>query len=194
MMRMHSTLGRHPTAYESALGASLLLLPAFAGTPGLAHRCLLSNKTHALVAQQESTQPQSELIRFSVVRMSNGQSDDGTFWSQWDLKASTGRALLMQTFPFSSSQRASKEFELYLKGAVKILRRTIEKDQSGRPIGERALVVFPKTSTMGPHYTAFWTRGSRFEHITCESLEEVTALENRLRETNIKVILAEDAR
>ena len=150
---------------------------------------LQSNPEQLPPSHVQSTKAEVERITFKLVRTSDGQSDDGTFWTMIDLAASDGHTVFKQTFPYSSVGRASKQFQLFLKAAVKTLRRTSETNEKGEVVGERVLALFPRTSTMGPHYTLFWTSGAQFSQITGEHLEDVLALENRLREKPLSEVL-----
>lgn len=150
---------------------------------------LQSNSEQLPPSEVQSTKAEAERITFKLVRTSDGQSDDGTFWTMLYITASNGHTLFKQTFPYSSVGRATKEFQLFLKAAVRTLRRTPETNEKGEVVGERVLALFPRTSTMGPHYTLFWTSGDKFSLISGEHLEDVLALENRMKEKPLSEVL-----
>jgi hypothetical protein len=130
-------------------------------------------------------------VSFKLLKTSEGKSDDGTNWTAFNLITSDGHPVVMQNFPFSSADRADKEFQLFLKASTKVIRRTPEKNEKGQNVGDRVLAMIPRTSTMGPHYTLFWTHGVQFSQISGEHLADVLELEKRLNQEPLSKLLAE---
>ena len=131
--------------------------------------------------------------KFKLVRISDGQSDDGTWWSIFDLESSDGHRLYKQNFPFSSVDRAKKQVQLYVTHAAKLIRRSSELDQNGNLAGERILALFGGNDNKErkPQYILFWTFGRDFYQIAGEHLDDVLSLESRLKEKPLTEIVRE---
>ena len=128
-------------------------------------------------------------IKFKVTKISDGQSDDGTWWKIVDVETSDGHPVYEQRCPYASTKRAQKQFDSYIKLADKVLWRRKELDSRGEMFGERALALLPRNSGVQippddrPHYVLFWHRGSVFNKIVGEDLRDVAALESRMLQT-----------
>lgn len=132
-------------------------------------------------------------VKFKLVKTSNGQSDDGTWWSIFDLVTSDGHKLYKQNFPFSSVDRAKKQVQLYVTHAAKIIRRSPELDQKGDIAGERILALFGRNDNKEPkpQYILFWRFGRDFYQIAGEHLDDVLTLDSRLKEKPLTELVKE---
>src|SRR4029077_11826109 len=115
------------------------------------------------------------------------------WWKDFALTASDGHTLHLVSIPFPNVERSKKHFQASIKGADKILRRDSESDSKGEPIGERALGLFPAVKDVKsrwgvPHYKLFWTWDKNYLELQGEHLEDVQALESRLKEEGINAV------
>ncbi len=156
---------------------------------GISHHRQQPDADKQPVPQPASKSP--ETLKFKLVKISNGKSDDGTWWSKSDLIASDGHAIRKDNFPFSSTKRAQRQFDQYLALAQKIIRRNPEVNEQGKTVGERALCLFEGNATRKSQYILFWTSGAFFGEIAGEHLADVLALEERLRTNSLTEILKE---
>ena len=120
-------------------------------------------------------------------------SDKDIWWKNFILLASDGHTLYLTIIPFPSVEQSKKHFELSIKKAEKILRHDSESNNKGEPVEERALGLFPEiTGRKAPsgvqHYQLFWMWGPNYWEITGEHLEDVLALEERLKEQGINAV------
>jgi hypothetical protein len=161
---------------------------------GLFNLPLRSNQEQPASVPSRPGSDNREKISFKLIRISDGRSDDGTWWKTFNLVASDGNTLYKQDFPFTSVRRADKQFQLYLNGAIEVIRRKPELDQKGNTVGERVLARFARNEAGRPHYTLFWTRQALFQQVTGENLDDILALESRLRELSLTSILREDSK
>ena len=119
--------------------------------------------------------------------------DKDIFWKNFNLLASDGHSLDLTSIPFPSVERSKKAFDISIKWAEKILRRSPESNSKGDIVGERALGLFPEIKDMKsplgvPHYKLFWMWGANFWEVTGEHLEDVVALEERLKEQGVNAV------
>lgn len=119
--------------------------------------------------------------------------DKDILWKNFNLLASDGHALDLTSIPFPSVERSKKQFDIFIKRAEKILRRSPELNSNGDQVGERALGLFPeikgtKPPAGVPHYKLFWRWGANFWEATGEHLEDVVALEQRLKEQGMDAV------
>lgn len=112
-------------------------------------------------------------------------NDRGIWWKNFRLQASDEHRLDLVSIPSPTTKRAKKEFHKHLKGARKILRREPESNGEGDLVGERALGWFAGTSNaQSPrvgYYSIFWRWDRYYWALTGEHLEDVLALERRLK-------------
>src|SRR5882724_4215851 len=97
----------------------------------------------ALCQQLDTAKDQRKGIKFKLIRIADGKSDDGTWWKIFEITTSDGHEMYRQRCPFASIGRATKEFQAYLKLSEHIVRRTPEVDKNEKVVGERALVLLP---------------------------------------------------
>lgn len=118
--------------------------------------------------------------------------DRGIWWKNFRLQASDGHRLDLVSIPFPTAKRAKKEFQKHVKGAQKILRREPESDSKGDIVGERALGWFGETrhsqSPRVAYYSIFWTWDKYYWALTGEHLEDVLALERRLKDEGTNAV------
>ena len=120
-------------------------------------------------------------------------SDRDIWFKKFTLLASDGNTLYLTSIPFPSIERSKEKFESSVKEADKILRRSSELNSKGEPVGERALGLFQETKDVKPpsgvsHYKLFWMWNAHYWEITGEHLEDVLALEERLKEQGINAV------
>jgi len=120
-------------------------------------------------------------------------SDKDIWWKNFTLLASDGHTLYLKSIPFPSTEQSRKQFESSIKRAEKILRRGLETNSKGEPVGEKALGRFPgimdtKPPWGNPHYQLFWMWAANYWEITGEYLEDVLALEKRLKEEGTNAV------
>jgi hypothetical protein len=139
---------------------------------------------------------------FALKRISDGTlcplsnlncEDSNIWWENFTLLASNGHTLNLMSIPFPSIARSKKEFESTAKNADKIIRRDAEMNSKGEQVGERALGFFPENKGMKspadvPHYELFWMRGPNYWVVTGEYLDDVLALEERLKEEGLNAV------
>jgi hypothetical protein len=120
-------------------------------------------------------------------------SDRDIWFKRFTLLASDGNTLYLTSIPFPSAERSKEKFESTVKEADKILRRSSELNSKGEPVGDRVLGSFKETMDVKPprsvsHYKLFWMWNAHYWEITGEHLEDVLALEERLKEQGINAV------
>jgi len=115
------------------------------------------------------------------------------WWKNFILLASDGHTLYLTRIPFPSVERSKKQFDLTIKDAEKIIRRNLELNSKGEQVGERALGLFPEIKDRKPpwgvpHHKLFWMWGINYWEITGEHLDDVLALEVRLKEEGVDAV------
>jgi hypothetical protein len=115
------------------------------------------------------------------------------WWKSFTLLASDGHTLYLTSIPFPTVERSKKQFGLRIKDAEKIIRRTVESNSTGEQVGEKALGFFPanrdsKSPSGVSQYKLFWMRGTNYWEITGEHLDDVLALEERLKEEGVNAV------
>lgn len=152
---------------------------------------------HTLQSTQEpksdspSISDKTEKIKFKLTSIGNGKSNDGTWWTKYDLMTSDGHALYMQWFPFSTVGRANKQFKLFLRNTTKVIQHGPEVDEKGKTIGKRVLASFAEDEKGKTNYLVFWTSETRFCQIEGEHVDDILALESRLKEKSLLEITEE---
>jgi len=141
-------------------------------------------------------------MTFALERVSDGIlcpkddlncADQNIWWKDFTLLASNGHTLHLTSIPFPNIERAEKHFQGLINNAEKILRREPESGSKGEPIGEKTLGLFPAMKGRNPllsvpQYRLFWTRGKNYLELEGEHLEDVLALESRLKEEGVKAV------
>jgi len=120
-------------------------------------------------------------------------ADRDIYFKRFSLETADGHKLGVQSIPFPTVERAKKHFESSVNRADKDIRRTPELNATAEVVGERVLGLFPgamsfKALSGGQHYELFWTDGKYFWELSGEYLEEVLALEARLKEEGMNAI------
>jgi hypothetical protein len=153
-------------------------------------------------ALSQTTPSTKENITFKLRGIGDGNlcpitdldcSDRDIWFKRFTLLASDGNTLHLTSIPFPSIERSKEKFESSVKEADKILRRSSEWNRKGEPVGERALGLFEESRNVKPpssvsHYKLFWMWNAHYWEITGEHLEDVLALEERLKEQGINAV------
>jgi hypothetical protein len=197
---------RKATTVFLILGLSVLGVASSSGTikpPIFAFvRPELQPKHEVPVPSAQATPSTKENTRFQLQRISDGTLcpikdldciDKDIWWKSFTLLASDGHTLYLTSIPFPSVERSRKQFELSIKEAEKVLRRSLESNSKGEAVGERALGLFSeikdtKPPSSVPRYKLIWTWGAHYWEITGEHLEDVLALEQRLNEEGTNAV------
>lgn len=152
--------------------------------------------------QQSQSKPDTkEGIGFKLRLISDGLlcplnnlecEDQDIRWKNFALQASDGHTLHVLSIPFPTAERSKKHFRALIKDAEKILRDNPESSDNGEPVGERARASFKaakdKKRSETALYRLFWTRDKNYWELSGEHLEDVLALESRLREEGMRAI------
>ena len=126
--------------------------------------------------------------------ISNLNCKEKDIWlKSFTLLASDGHTLYLTSIPFPSVERSKKQFGLRIKDAEKIIRRTVESNSTTEQVGEKALGFFPldrdsKSPSGVSQYKLFWMRGTNYWEITGEHLDDVLALEERLKGEGVNAV------
>jgi hypothetical protein len=188
---------------QSCLLFSLFILETSLPSAAADHfptRFELQSKQEAPVPPQPTDSKERATFQLSLI--SDGMlcpigdlncTDRDIWWKDFALLASDGHPLHLTSIPFPNFERSTKHFQASIKGAEKMLRRAPESDSKGELIGERALGIFPAVKDMKrpwgvPHYKLFWTWGKNYLELEGEHLEDVLALESRLKEEGINAV------
>lgn len=153
-------------------------------------------------ALSQTTPSTKENITFKLRSIGDGNlcpitdldcSDRDIWFKRFTLRASDGNTLYLTSIPFPSIERSKEKFESTVKEAGKILRRSSELNSKGEPVGETALGLFEETKDVKPpssvsHYKLFWMWNAHYWEISGEHLEDVLALEERLKEQGINAV------
>ncbi|HEY2461791.1 MAG TPA: hypothetical protein VGI16_13345 [Candidatus Acidoferrum sp.] len=119
--------------------------------------------------------------------------EQSIWWKRFTILVSDGHTLYLRRIPFPSPARSKQQFDAAIKNAENILRHNIESNSNGDPVGERALGVFPKTKDSKgfsgpPDYKLFCFWGSDYWEIDGEHLEDVIALEQKLKQEGMGTV------
>lgn len=153
-------------------------------------------------ARSQATPGTKENITFKLRLISDGIlcpmkdlncRDRDIWWKKFTLLASDGNTVYLTSIPFPSVERSKEQFESSVKEADKILRRSSELNSKGAPVGERVLGLFQETKDVKspsgvPHYKLFWMWNAHYWEISGEHLEDVLALEGRLKEQGVNAV------
>jgi hypothetical protein len=204
MLREKLAKGRHDACVSSlgcpSLGWLLFLLlrsSKLSVSSELSHRP--SRKRLALPQATFST---AQNTTFKLRRISDGTlcpmkelncSDKDVWFKRFTLLASDGNTLYLTSIPFPSIERSKEKFESSVKEADEILRLSSELNNKGEPVGERAIGLSQETKDVSPpsvvsHYKLFWMCNAHYWEISGEHLEDVLALEERLKEQGINAV------
>jgi hypothetical protein len=194
------------TRYSAIAKTTFCLLLAFCGLKLFLLSAKANDSGRGALSKQDaslSSPPNSKEKRaFRLSLVSDGTlcpitnqkcADRGIWWKMFTLLASDGHTLYLTSIPFPSEERSNKRFQGWIEGAEKILRREPEFDSKGEQIGERALASYSAVKNMKapsgvPHYRLFWTSGKNYVELEGERLEDVLAVENKLKSEGFKSI------
>ena len=206
-MRVTKKSGRSITKrVHSCLFLSLFILEIFSSS-ATANQSILVPAEFEIQADQKAPAPSQPTVSqekptFQLTIISDGTlcpiedqncADRNIWWKNFALLASDGHTLYLTSIPFTNVERSKKHFQASIKDADKILRRDPEFDTEDEIIGERALGSFPAAKDTKPpwgvpHYRLFWTWGKNYWEIGGEHLEDVLALESRLKDEGINAV------
>lgn len=131
-------------------------------------------------------------IKFKLTKIGNGRSDDGTWWTEYDIRTSDGHLLHNRYFPFRTVDRANKEFRFFVKNAKRVIEQGPVVDDKGRAIGKRVLALFAEEDEKEKtNYRLFWTSDTLFSEIEGEYSNDLLILESRLKEKPLLEIVKE---
>jgi hypothetical protein len=147
--------------------------------------------TAATVTLQSNQEPTAGNIKFKLTKIGDGRSDDGTRWTEYGVITSDGHMLYNRYFPFSTVDRANKQFRFYIKHAAKVIQRGPVLDDKGRAIAKRVLASFAGDEKGKTIYRLFWASEREFSEIEGEHLDDILALESRLKEKSLLEIVKE---
>jgi hypothetical protein len=153
-------------------------------------------------ARPQATFSTAQNTTFKLRRISDGTlcpmkelncSDKDVWFKRFTLLASDGNTLYLTSIPFPSIERSKEKFESSVKEADEILRLSSELNNKGEPVGERAIGLSQETKDVSPpsvvsHYKLFWMCNAHYWEISGEHLEDVLALEERLKEQGINAV------
>jgi hypothetical protein len=140
---------------------------------------------------QSNEEQRAENIKFKLTKIGNGRLDDGTRWTEYGVITSDGHMLYNRYFPFSTVDRANKQFRFYIKHATKVIQRGPVLDDKGRAIAKRVLASFAGEEKGKTIYRLFWASEREFSEIEGEHLDDILALESRLKEKPLLEIVKE---
>lgn len=180
---------------------SLFVLAAFSSAATYAQGTP-AEQTTSPTSEPQTVQKSTERTTFTLKLISDGIlcpmnnlscEEKDIRWKNFTLLASDGHTLHLTSIPFPSVDRSKKRFDRSIKEADQILRHSLESNSKGDRIGERALGVFPevkdsKAPTGARHYMLFWVWGANFWEINGEHLDDVLALEERLKEEGVGAV------
>jgi hypothetical protein len=144
-------------------------------------------------SQQSSSNP-TERIKFTLERISDGLVEDKkTWWKTFTLIASNGHRLDLTSIPFSTVKDSDKYLQHSAKSASKIIRRGPELNANDEVVGERVLGEFSsvksdRTAQNPSDYLLFWTNGRNYWQVSGDYLDDVVALEDRLRQEDTNAV------
>jgi hypothetical protein len=145
----------------------------------------------ATVTLQSNQEPRAENIKFKLTKIGDGRSDDGTRWTEYGVISSDGHMLYNRYFPFSTVDRANKQFCFYIKHATKVIQRGPVLDDKGRAIAKRVLASFAGDEKGKTIYRLFWASEREFSEIEGEHVDDILVLESRLKEKSLLEIVKE---
>lgn len=123
----------------------------------------------------------SDEIRFRIIVMGNGLTEDGTHTDYSNYESSSGKRLYETWIHFTSSSKAEKKIQELLIHAVKRLRESSEFDKNGLQVGKCVLVLRPVGAKEETEAILAWNNGSRYQEFRSSSLEDVLAFEKQHR-------------
>lgn len=139
-----------------------------------------SDAVVAAIAHQTPRQPPKPLQKkFKAVRVGNGQTADGVWYSFTKFEAEDGSVAYNLVIPFPSMNRADEELQRRTKLATKIIRSNPQLDDQGKKVGQRVLAIYPGKTPEIPLIKLTWTIGSTFFEINSESMLNVLELEKQ---------------
>jgi hypothetical protein len=181
---------------DSLLRVSVLWIFVSSFLPSQAHaqQAVAPAVTTAAYPNKSGDQEVSETsVKFRLIRILDGKTTSGAWCKTFEITTSDGHEMYTQNCP-RLNVTLSVVTKRWVKSAEKVLDRTQEANEKGEAVGERILLSFAKNERVQtapdnkPHYVLLWTRGSAFNKIAGERVEDVLALEKRIRrKTNAAV-------
>lgn len=123
----------------------------------------------------------SQDLKFTAGIIFDGEREDGGRFSVQVFDSSDGMRLTLRRDFFKSPAQANEKLQGDVKKAVEITERGPKVDESGKQIGERAVMIFvpnPKNENER-HATVSWTENSTYYSIQSSSLRHVLEFEKR---------------
>lgn len=172
------------------------------------HRAATRYGTSVPIAQDASRDVHSQTnsdgtatIAFKLKIISDGtlcpftnlECEQKDIWfKKFVLVASDESTLYLTSIPFPLIAQAEERFKASVNSADKVLRRSAELSSTGMLTGERALTYTegkdgaqpPQRST----YHVVWNRDAHFWDISGEHLEDVLALEDKLKQQGVNAV------
>lgn len=119
-----------------------------------------------------SQQPSAEQAKeFQDVLSGKAETADGTPYSFHLYKSSDGVSVSTRFERRGSPVRAKKELLKNIRSAVEVLERGPKLDESGRQVGERAVLTTKQNGSAKRQTTVLWTDGSELYFIESPSLQ-----------------------
>jgi hypothetical protein len=129
-----------------------------------------------VVPTSKDTQQPSR-IKFKALRISNGQTPDGIWFSLTKFEAEDGSLATKLVIPFDTSARADQELRRSVKLATKVVHASSQVDEKGKVIGQRVLALYPVADPDLPIVKLSWTMGSTYVEVSSNSMANVLELE-----------------
>ncbi len=92
-------------------------------------------------------------------------------------RAADGSQVSFSLWSHRSPAQATRELRRELKGVERIIEQTLVKDESGKRVGERMLVLWQPNARGRARVSVLWTRGHESYSINGESLEQTLKFE-----------------
>src|SRR5258708_7339729 len=89
-------------------------------------------------------------IKLKAVRIGNGQTKDGVWYSFTKIEAEDGSLAYNLVIPFPSVKRADEELQGRIKLATKVIRSRPQIDKQGKTVGQRVLALYAGKSASIP--------------------------------------------
>lgn len=138
-------------------------------------------------SKQEIPQPQAAITHqqpsaeqgqvFQDVVSGKAETVDGTPFSFHSYKSSDGVPVSTRFERRDSPARAKKELLRNIKAAVEVLEREPKLDESGRQIGERAVLTAKQEGSAKLQTTVIWNDGSQLYFVESPSLQHALEFE-----------------
>ncbi len=158
-------------AFTIGVGAAALRLPLNTHRP--------RSKTD--VAQAPPQAPPEPAEPFTPDGRANARLEDG--WMDTDLyRAADGSRLSYSREGHRSPTQAAREMRSEVGRAEQVVERTSIKDESGRQVGERVVVLWRANTRSWARASVLWRQGCISSSINAESLERALEFERYYQE------------